>query len=1026
MASIFDKLGKSFTTAFSAVGSSINPFFSPLSRLASRAPIRKAGEFLAPETTRRVTEAKSPLGRLGAAGLIGPGVAQEVFLQPLARTFGSFGLSATGQTRSAVPEGRLQEFFLGKEPVRPFQDIIRSGQLGGEAVGRKLFPGAPAEVAGITGLLGAVGLGALEASSADLGFGALGKKAAKQVAKKTLGEFVQGAEQKVARELIDTIGINQSRIVARDISQLKGGKATGRTLLKTLDSIESTARRSGEVLPTGPVTRLGRTAVTEGPTSPLLERGFVTSAKELLPEAREISGVYTRRNTQVLAQKAANLVKDDILKAERFALTGTGEESVATAAELLKHYSRAAAKTTDEAVRDALFTQAAKIANTVAERLTEQGRIVQAASILGKLTPEGQVRFAAREIQKFNEKAIKLGKKPIPELTGEQVRKITEEMKIIERMPDGIEKAMKFQELQKFISSLVPSPLMLKLSSIWKAGLLTGIKTSGLNIFSNLSHTTSEIIKDVPASGFDALFGLVTGKRTTVATLRGLLPGTKEGAEKGFRYLKTGFDERNIAAKLDYKPVNFKNKMVKGYVEGVFRLLGAEDQPFYYGALRRSLNNQAIAEAKNKGLKGTAREKFIKELVQNPTDQMSIYSLLDAETAVFQQRTALGEAGTAIKRAVPSAEFIMPFSKTPSGVAMQVLNYTPVGAVKEIVQQIGRKRFDQRLMSQALGRSTVGVVPLYLGAELLKNNLINLDYPVGERERELWKAEGRKPNTIKIGDKWRSVHAFGPAGVLLLVGGQFFKALKKTGSQSEAIVQAIFSTLKSFTEQTFLKGTNDVLAALTDPERNVERVSGSFISSFVPTIINDIARSTDPKERRPENVFQRIQARIPQLRQSLPPQVDILGREVERIGNPLEVLIDPTRPSKADDAPILKEFRRLMDAGFTISPTALGDKKGFDGLTQEQNTKIWRVAGSIVNDKVSALIKLDEYQKLDDEDKAKIIDKFVSKAKLNARVGAVLNFTEDMEGEELKQELSKLKASGLLNKEVLAEYLKLR
>ena len=130
----------------------------------------------------------------------------------------------------------------------------------------------------------------------------------------------------------------------------------------------------------------------------------------------------------------------------------------------------------------------------MAKNLTEQGRAVQAASILGRLTPEGQIRFAARQIQKYNEEIEKSGKgiiglkKKIPELTAEQEKTIVQEMKAIEAMPDGTEKAMKFQQLQNYISDLVPSSLYQKIVSVWKAGLLTGIKTSGLNIFSNLTR----------------------------------------------------------------------------------------------------------------------------------------------------------------------------------------------------------------------------------------------------------------------------------------------------------------------------------------------------------------------------------------------------------------------------------------------------------------------------------------------------------------------------------------------------------
>src|SRR3990167_2528439 len=114
-------------------------------------------------------------------------------------------------------------------------------------------------------------------------------------------------------------------------------------------------------------------------------------------------------------------------------------------------------------------------------------------------------------------------------------------MKTIETMADGTEKAMRFKSLQDYISDLIPSTLYKKIVTVWKAGLLTGVKTSGLNIFSNLSHGVSEVIKDVPAVGVDKIASLFTGERTIALTGRGTDKGIKEGIEKGWRYFKTGF-----------------------------------------------------------------------------------------------------------------------------------------------------------------------------------------------------------------------------------------------------------------------------------------------------------------------------------------------------------------------------------------------------------------------------------------------------------------------------------------------------
>ena len=754
------------------------------------------------------------------------------------------------------------------------------------------------------------------------------------------------------------------------------------------------------------------------------ERKFITSTKEAFPEiADKVAGQYIPRSTDELSMKAANQIKDDIDVAEKLVREGSDENAVATASELIKYYNNQAEQATNSAVKNAMYDKAAEIANVIAPKLTELGRAVQAASILARLTPEGQVRFAAREIRRYNEKA-KLQDK-IPDLTGEQAAYILKEMKEINAMEDGIEKAMRFQKLQNYVHDLVPSKLIDKVIAIWKAGLLTGLKTTGTNVFANLSHAISETVKDVPAKMADSIMALFTGKQTIGLTFKGYAKGFKEGIEKGYRYLKTGFDERDIATKLDYKRVKFKNRAIQLYVDGVFRLLGAEDQATYYGGMARSIADQAIAEANNKKLKGAERTKFIDNLMQNPTEKMLEYAVHDAQVAVFQNKTTLGDIARNIQRH-PLGQLVLPFGRTPSAVATQIVNYTPLGAVGAIFSHARKGHFDQRLLAQALGRGITGTGVMALGWLLSSLSMVALDRPKSEKEKELWELEGRKPNSIKIGGKWRSIQVLGPAGNVILIGAHFHDAFQKSGSPTEAIGKALAGSIKSFSEQTFLTGIDGVVQAITNPDRAAASYLGRTAASTIPTIVADIARATDTSERRSEKIMDYFKSRIPFLRETLEPDINVLGSEVSRVGNPLEIMIDPTRPTNETTTPVVAELRRLHDAGFSVTPTLLGDKKGYDVLSPQQNTELWTRTGEFINVKLSNLFYSEQYKKLDDEQKAKIVDKFVDKSKVVARAEMILSLTGGLEGDALKSELSRLKKGKLLTQEVFKLYMKIR
>jgi hypothetical protein len=768
-------------------------------------------------------------------------------------------------------------------------------------------------------------------------------------------------------------------------------------------------------------------------------RGFIKSVSEVAPDVDlKIGGQYIPRDTDTLAIKAKNLVSDDINTAERLALTETDDKAVAVSSELIKFYNDKAVNVVDQASKLLYYDKAAEIAQATARNLTEQGRAIQAASILGRMTPEGMLRFAAKEINKYNEGIIKANKffgkihkqKLLPSLSAEQTKEILSEAARIEKMADGVDKAMAFRNLTNKISDLIPSTTLQKAIAVWKAGLLTGIKTSGLNTFSNLFHGVSETIKDIPAVVVDSVASLFTKKRTIGLTGFKIRQGIKEGFEKGWRYLKTGFDERNVGAKLDYHRVNFGNsklsKAIQRYEETVFRLMGAEDQPFYYGAKARSLQSQAIAQAKNSGLKGDKAKTFIDNLVENPTDEMLKYAAGDAEMSVFQNETTLGNIARGIQRIGGGAgELVVPFGRTPAAVANQFINYTPVGIVKAIIQNVGKGRFNQRLFSQAIGRGITGSAVMAIGGALFKNNLINTDYPKTERERELWKAEGRTPNSIKIGDKWRNVNVLGPAGFVLVTGAIYQEALEETGSITQSLSQAMVGGIKSLKEQTFLQGLSQVVDALNDPERFFSGYFAGTVASVIPTIVGDFARAFDSVERKSIGLLDRFKAKLPGLRQTLEPQVDIIGRERERAGSTIETILDPSRPSEDVSNPVVKELRRLFDAGHKVTPTMLGDKNGYKILSEEGNTALWKRTGEIINSKLVSLFSREDYQNMADDLKAKNIENVVDNAHIVARMQAVIDITAGLSGEELKSKLSELKTDGIMNRDVFDKYTEL-
>src|SRR5581483_9366692 len=96
-----------------------------------------------------------------------------------------------------------------------------------------------------------------------------------------------------------------------------------------------------------------------------------------------------------------------------------------------------------------------------------------------------------------------------------------------------------------------------------------------------------------------------------------------------------------------------------------------------------------------------------KNFVANPTDTVRNIANKDAQMATNQQKTLFGKAASTTQRELGGfGKFLMPFTRIPSAIgANGLLNYTPFGIAKEVVQAVRNGNFDQRVMAQAFGRS---------------------------------------------------------------------------------------------------------------------------------------------------------------------------------------------------------------------------------------------------------------------------------------------------------------------------------
>lgn len=639
----------------------------------------------------------------------------------------------------------------------------------------------------------------------------------------------------------------------------------------------------------------------------------------------------------------------------------------------------------------ASLDKAAELYDKLSQHLTAAGQTTQAASLILRRSPDGLQLGAYRQLKKAG-----------VDLTPQIREGIKRDILTIKATPEGSQARQDaVSTLLQNVAQTVPQSLVKNLTGVWKAGLLSGVKTQGGNFLSNATFGGLKKASDPLAALIDQTISLGTGKRTKTLTMRGVSSGTVEGIKNGAYTLKTGIDRRNLANTVDkyetQSGINFKNPVVQKVLGDpanlVFRGMQAADQPFYYAALKNNMYDIAKADGLNKGLSGKALSQHMKEFVSNPTQEALQTANNAAEKAVLGNDTFASKAISGLKRGIDNSEFsdagkqtanafvdrIAPFTKVPSAFLSRTLDYTPVGAVKTAVSQIAHKKFDQRALSEAISEAGLGTGIIYLGSELANNDLLSGDYPNDPKEQARWKAQGIQPNSVKIGGQWVSLNYLGPTGLLFGAGKNIHDASKTGDNQAIAAAAGVG---KGLLGQSFLQGFTGFGNAIQDPGRYGQNLVNSQVSSSVPAWSNDIANITDPYQRQANNPIEAAASRIPGVRQAtLKPKQDAFGNDLTQSAGSLNAALNPLKPSTAKDTPLLTELDRLSKAGFSTFPTPNKTIK-VDGetvkLTPDQLNKYTKDSGQAIQETWTKLMDSPKYTSMSDEDKSKYLNNAMS------------------------------------------------
>ena len=485
----------------------------------------------------------------------------------------------------------------------------------------------------------------------------------------------------------------------------------------------------------------------------------------------------------------------------------------------------------------------------------------------------------------------------------------------LEGMPVTTEGKTALQRVYNAQANVAQDSMMEKVNALGYTNMLSGTKTWIKNVSSNVLIRPLELASEKIGGAIEGAFITKrTGNRTTDAPNRaeraaGREAFTGEIGQTMVDYFVTHVDTGHGSGfDLSHNNRTFNNEWLQAYKNIVDFAMQVGDRPFW-----EQCYTEELAVIKRLGTKIPDTQRVdgrkVKVLRDMTLEEMKTEAAVRATERVFQEDNNIANAINGARRESPMIDLmitsIMPFLKTPTNVASRMMQYSPIGLARAIIQyglwdgkRNGGANFDQRKFVMNLGRGLTGTGVAVVGALLASLGAIQPGREDEEDKRRgvIRKAQGRSYSTyFKLGD-WEIPLDFAqPSSGPLYIGAKIAWAIEEMGD--DVNVPALIGTVlygsaletgNQLFDNSFLSGFSALFSGYNDAagiaSNIAENIAENQASRLTPSAIRALAKVTDPYVRdvySQNAVKQFLNRQIvqnwPLLRQTLPVKTDITG-----------------------------------------------------------------------------------------------------------------------------------------------------
>lgn len=673
---------------------------------------------------------------------------------------------------------------------------------------------------------------------------------------------------------------------------------------------------------------------------------------------------------------------------------------------------------------------------------TNAGQAVQAMSMLKRMTPEGQLMALQKVADRINRERPDSNVK-IPETIIDRVQKVNprDTEAVDQIMHDGL----------VALAEQVPSTWLDKWNAWRYLAMLGNPRTHIRNIVGNAAFTPIIYTKDFLAG---AIEGVVDA-------------ASKAAGGRGIARTKTALSSLPFSKRSEYLDfVREDYQKMKDVINGGGGKNPADvvrdNQKIFTSKLMQPVEkagklNSKLLEAEDLAFKKIHYERALMQyLAANKIDLSTVtdetlnrgrnYAIREAQKATFADASAFASALNRLSRRNKAAQFLiegnLPFKKTPVNILKRGVEYSPAGVLDTVTRKayqlktgkIGAAEFIDSLSAGLTGTGVMALGMWLASAGLLSGGLGD------DKDDRFSKLQGEQEYALKIGDTSYTIDWAAPAALPLFVGAEIVDLYRdsKTGEVPlSKLLESLTNLSEPMVNMSMLQGINDAIENVKFSDNPIVdfgmNAGVSYLSQGVPTLLGQIARTSDDTRRRNyveqgsafptiQMALQRNKSKIPGALQTQQPYVDAWGRE-EPAGNIAERafsnFLSPGYTSEKQTSSMEKELERLYeetgDAGVLPSSaqksiTNQGEKYV---LTAEEYTEYQRTMGKTSYELLSKLTGSSEYKKLTDEQRTDAVSEVYSYAKDLAKEEMLKSRGVKYEASSKRQSMDAAKKNGV-------------